>query len=315
MTHAVQPSASRREHLIGTTMVVLAAFGFSSKAILIKLAYAYQPGLEPITLMTLRMSFALPLFLAVAHWNRGRATIKPARRRDRALLLVVGLLGYYLASLLDFYGLQTISAGLERLILFLYPTLVILLSALFTGRRIGAREVAALVLSYVGIAVVFAQQIGTGPPGSDSRAVIIGALLVFGSAFSFALFMMGSGTLIRRFGSVRFTAASMTIASIAVLTHYALRDAADGNLGALTELPPTIYLLALLMALTSTVLPAFLMNAGIQRIGASHAAIVSGGGPVMTLLLAWLVLGEVMTPLQLVGTTLVLAGVWNVSRK
>jgi len=315
MTTAVHPSANHRDHLIGTAMVVLAAFGFSSKAILIKLAYEYQPGLEPITLMALRMSFALPLFLAVAHWNRGRVAIERPRRRDWTLLLVVGLLGYYLASLLDFSGLQHISAGLERLILFLYPTLVVLLSALFLGRRIGAREVAALLLSYAGIAVVFAQQIGTGPPGSDPGAVMVGALLVFGSALSFALFMMGSGTLIRRFGSVRFTAWSMTVASIATLSHYAISHAANGELGMLTELPPAIYLLALLMALTSTVLPAFLMNAGIQRIGASHAAIVSGGGPVMTLMLAWLVLGEVMTPLQLAGTALVLAGVWTVGRK
>lgn len=315
MTTAVSSSANRHNQLIGTTLVVLAAFGFSSKAILIKLAYAYQPGLEPITLMALRMSFALPLFLAVAHWNRGRAAIEPAQRRDWALLLVIGLLGYYLASLLDFAGLQYISAGLERLILFLYPTLVILLSALFLGRRIGGREVAALLLSYAGIAVVFGQSIGTGPPGANQNAIIVGGLLVFGSALSFAVFMMGSGSLIRRFGSVRFTAWSMTIASVATLSHYGIKHAMDGDLARLAELPPAIYLLALLMALVSTVLPAFLMNAGIQRIGPGHASIVSGGGPVMTLMLAWLVLGEVMTPLQLAGTALVLAGVWTVGRK
>lgn len=315
MTTVVHPHANHRDHLIGTTMVVLAAFGFSSKAILIKLAYQYQPGLEPITLMALRMSFALPLFLAVAHWNRSRATIEAPRRRDWGLLLVVGLLGYYLASLLDFSGLQYINAGLERLILFLYPTLVVLLSALFLGRRIGGREVLALLLSYAGIVVVFAQAVGTGPPGADQRAIILGALLVFGSALSFALFMMGSGALIRRFGSVRFTAWSMTVASIATLSHYAISHAANGDLDTLPELPPAIYLLALLMALTSTVLPAFLMNAGIRRIGASHAAIVSGGGPMMTLILAWIVLGEVMTPLQLTGTALVLAGVWTVGKK
>lgn len=295
--------------IIGTGMVVLAAFGFSSKAILVKLAYDYQPGLDPITLMALRMSFALPLFLAVAHWNRGQRPPETPLRRDWLSLLVIGLLGYYLASLLDFSGLQYISAGLERLILFLYPTLVVLLSALFLGRRIGRAEMLALLLSYAGIAVVFGQQLGTGPPGTGDQ-VVLGALLVLGSAFSFALFMMGSGILIRRLGSVRFTAWSMTVASAATLTHYALQQH-----GQLLNQPNSIYLLALLMALTSTVLPAFLMSAGIRRIGAGRAAIVSGGGPVMTLMLAWLVLGEVMTPLQLVGTALVMAGVWIVGRR
>jgi drug/metabolite transporter (DMT)-like permease len=138
-------------------------------------------------------------------------------------------------------------------------------------------------------------------------------LLVFASALSFALFMMGSGALIRRFGPVHFTAWSMTVASIATLLHYAISQA--GSLGKLAALPASIYLLALMMAVTSTVLPALLMNAGIQRIGASRAAIVSGGGPMMTLLLAWIVLGELMTALQLAGTGLVLAGVWTVGRK
>ena len=315
MTSTPLPDTSHRNHLIGTAMVVLAAFGFSAKAILIKLAYQYQPDLDPITLMALRMCFALPLFLMVAHWKRGHIAETQTRQRDWALLLVIGVLGYYLASLLDFSGLQYISAGLERLILFLYPTLVVLLSTLFLGRRIGAYEVAALLLSYAGIAVVFAQQVGTASTGSDQHTLLLGALLVFGSALSFALFMMGSGELIRRFGSVRFTAWSMIVATSATLLHYAISHAAKGELDRLANLPPSIYLLALLMALTSTVLPAFLMNAGIQRIGASHAAIVSGGGPVMTLMLAWLVLGEVMSPLQLAGTALVLIGVWTVGRK
>jgi len=271
---------------------------------------------DPITLMALRMSFALPLFLAVAHWNQPHPTAAAPQRRDWALLLVVGLLGYYLASLLDFSGLQYISAGLERLILFLYPTLVILLSALLLRRRIAAREVAALLFSYTGIAVVFAQQLGSGPPGSNADTIAYGALLVFGSALSFAFFMLGSGALIRRFGSVRFTAWSMTVASIATLLHFGISQGGAGAaVGQLLHQSRTIYLLTLLMALSSTVLPAFLMSAGIRRIGAGRAAIVSGGGPVMTLLLAWMVLGEVMTPTQLGGTALVLIGVWTVGRR
>jgi drug/metabolite transporter (DMT)-like permease len=305
----------QRNHLIGMSMVLLAAFGFSAKAILVKIGYQWQPGLDPIVLMALRMGFSLPLFLLVAHWNNGRGSATKPRRRDWLSLLVVGLLGYYLASLLDFTGLQYISAGLERLILFVYPTLVVLLSALFLGRAIGRRELIALLLSYAGIAIVYGQQLGTGPPGGEG-ATAWGALLVFASALSFALFIMGSGELIRRFGSVRFTTGSMSVAAVAVLLHYGMSYAGTpAGIGYLLDLPAGIYGLALLMAVASTVLPAFLMSAGIHRIGAGRAAIVGGGGPVMTLVLAWIVLGEVMTPLQLFGTGLVLAGVWNVGRR
>lgn len=300
-THAL-PDA--RNALIGASLVTLAAFGFSSKAILIKLSYGYQPDLAPITLMALRMSFALPLFLLVAGWSARAAPAPAASPLEWLSLVGVGLLGYYLASFLDFSGLRHISAGLERLILFLYPTLVVLLSALFLRHRIGRREWVALALSYAGIGVVYARQAG------DSELVGTGALLVFGSAFSFALFMMGSGILIRRMGSVRFTAGSMTVASIATLLHFAATHDGDA-----LRLPVEIYGLALLMALTSTVLPAFLMSAGIQRIGAGRASIVSGAGPAMTLVLAWIVLGETMTVLQLAGTALILAGVWTISRR
>ena len=304
-----------RNYLIGMSMVVLAAFGFSAKAILVKIGYQWQPGLDPIVLMALRMGFSLPLFLLVARWNNGRGPAIGPRRRDWLSLLVLGLLGYYLASLLDFSGLQYISAGLERLILFVYPTLVVLLSALFLGRAIGRRELIALVLSYAGIAIVYGQQLGTGPPGG-AGVTAWGALLVFASALSFALFIMGSGELIRRFGSVRFTTGSMSVAAIAVLLHYGVSYAnTPAGIGYALGLPGRIYALALLMAVASTVLPAFLMSAGIHRIGAGRAAIVGGGGPVMTLVLAWIVLGEVMTPLQLFGTGLVLAGVWSVGRR
>lgn len=289
----------------GAALVGLAALGFSAKGILIKLAYGSDPGLAPITLMTLRMGFALPLFLLVAAWTlrSAQACAQPPGPADWWLLIGVGLLGYYLASFLDFAGLQHISASLERLILFLYPTLVVILSALLHRRRISAREAGALGLSYAGIAVVFL------PRATGGSAETTGALLVFASALSFALFMMGSGILVRRLGSVRFTAWSMTVAGVATLLHFSLTH----ELAAL-RLPAEVYGLALLMAIASTVVPAFLMAAGIRRLGASHASIVSAAGPAITLLLAWSILGETLSPLQWAGTVLILTGVWHIGR-
>ena len=303
------PRPDSRHALLGAGLVLIAAFGFSSKAILIKLAYAWDPGLQPIALMALRMGFALPAFLLVALWHHRKADPVTMSGRDRLGLVVVAMLGYYLASFLDFSGLQYISAGLERLILFLYPTLVLLLSALFLGRPICRREGFALATGYVGVVLVYGSQMATGPPGSQATTTL-GAALVFGSALSFALFMMGSGLLIKRLGSVRFTAWSMSLASLATLLHFGLTE----ELSAL-QTPASVYALALLMAVASTVLPAFLMNAGIQRIGAGRASIISSGGPVMTLVLAWLVLSEALAPVQLAGTALVLVGVWVVGRK
>lgn len=194
-----------RQAFIGSAFIVLAAIGFSSKSILIKLAYADSAQIDAITLMTLRMMLALPFFLAVALWSRVPETSK-RHRTDWVALILLGVMGYYLASLLDFTGLQYISAGLERLILFLYPTIVVLLTALLYRKPINRYQGLALLLSYLGILLVFAsnQEI-------ESPDILLGAMLVFVSAVVFALFMTGSGHFIARFGARRFTAYSMSI--------------------------------------------------------------------------------------------------------
>ncbi len=291
-------SAHSRQALAGTVLIVLAAIGFSSKPILIKLAYADSEQVDAITLMTLRMMLALPFFLAVA-W-RSRETVASQRRTsDWLALALLGVTGYYLASLLDLTGLKYISAGLERLILFLYPTIVILLSAVIYRKPVSRAQRWALLLSYAGVLLVF-----SNVPNALAPNIIRGTVLVFASAVVFALFMTGSGHFIARFGSRRFTAYTMSIACVATMAHFAASEPLAQLL-----VSRNVFGLALMLAVFSTVAPAFLMNAGIHRIGAGQASIISTVGPVATLAMAYLLLGETLGPTQVIGSTMVLCGV------
>jgi drug/metabolite transporter (DMT)-like permease len=304
-------SVEQRNLVIGYGLVLLGALGFSAKAIIIKLAYNANAGVDAITLMALRMLFALPFFLLVALWHNKKSSALPLNKRQWGLVIVLGLMGYYIASYLDFIGLQYISAGLERVIIFLYPTFVVLFSALVYRRRITARVGIALGLSYIGTMLVFVEHLSVASSG-----LLLGSGLVLGSAIIFSWFVMGSGVMTQRIGSARFTAYTMTVACVATLVHFTFRHGAA--LTQLSSLPYTewerIYSLALIMAVFSTVLPAFFMNAGIRRIGAGSASIISTTGPIVTLILAYMLLGEAITPVQLVGTFFVLAGVYVVSR-
>jgi drug/metabolite transporter (DMT)-like permease len=304
-------SVEQRNLVIGYGLVLLGALGFSAKAIIIKLAYAANGEVDAITLMALRMLFALPFFLLVAVWLNKKSPELPLDKKQWGVVIVLGLMGYYIASYLDFIGLQYISAGLERVIVFLYPTFVVLFSALVYRRRITARVGIALGLSYIGTMLVFIEHLSV-----VSSGLLLGSGLVLGSAIIFSWFVMGSGVMTQRIGSARFTAYTMTVASVATLVHFAFQHGV-----ALTRLPSfqyvgweRVYSLALIMAIFSTVLPAFFMNAGIRRIGAGSASIISTTGPIATLVLAYMLLGEAITLIQLVGTFFVLAGVYVVSR-
>jgi drug/metabolite transporter (DMT)-like permease len=301
----------QRNLVIGYSLVLLGALGFSAKAILIKLAYAANVEIDAITLMALRMLFALPFFLLVAVWRNKQSPALPLDKKQWGLVIVLGLMGYYIASYLDFLGLQFISAGLERVIIFLYPTFVVLFSAIVYKRRITTRVSIALGLSYTGTMLVFIEHMAI-----TSSGLLLGSGLVLSSAIIFSWFVMGSGVMTQRIGSARFTAYTMTVASVATLLHFAFLHRA-----ALTQLPTLpydgwerVYSLAIIMAVFSTVLPAFFMNAGIRRIGAGSASIISTTGPIATLVLAYILLGEAITPIQLTGTFFVLAGVYVVSR-
>ena len=305
--------ASVEQHnlVIGYGLALLGALGFSAKAIIIKLAYAANVEVDAITLMALRMLFALPFFLLVAVWHNKKTAALPLNKKQWTVVIVLGLMGYYIASYLDFIGLQYISAGLERVIIFLYPTFVVLFSSIVYRRRITARVGIALGLSYTGTILVFIEYLSIASSG-----LLLGSGLVLGSAIIFSWFVMGSGVMTQHIGSARFTAYTMTVASVATLVHFAFRHSAE--LTRLSSLPyaawDRVYSLALIMAVFSTVLPAFFMNAGIRRIGAGSASIISTTGPVATLVLAYMLLGEAITPIQLAGTFFVLAGVYVVSR-
>ena len=301
----------QRNRVIGYSLVLLGALGFSAKAILIKLAYTANVDVDAITLMALRMLFALPFFLLVAAWRNKQTPAQPLDKKQWAAFIVLGLMGYYIASYLDFIGLQYISAGLERVIIFLYPTFVVLFSAVVYRRRITARVGIALGLSYIGTMLVFIEHLTTASSG-----LLLGSALVLSSAVIFSWFVMGSGVMTQRIGSARFTAYTMTVASVATLAHFGFRHGVT-----LTHSPTLPYAgwervlsLAFIMAIFSTVLPAFFMNAGIRRIGAGSASIISTTGPIATLVLAYLLLGEAITSIQLAGTFFVLAGVYVVSR-
>jgi drug/metabolite transporter (DMT)-like permease len=298
------PGSARRRALWGPLLVVIAATGFSFKAIFIKILYAEFP-VDPETLLALRMLFALPFFLLMTALSHDSA--RKMERRDWVMLVAMGFIGYYLSSYLDFMGLQYISAGLERLILFLQPTMVVLLSAVFFKTAIRRHHAVSLGLSYTGIALVFAANLQMAP---DPHAILMGGGLVFLSALSYALYMIGSGRVIPRVGAARFTGyASSAACAFAIGQFFAMRGA-----GALAQ-PAKVYWLCIAMALISTAMPIWVMAEGIKRIGASQTAMIGAIGPVLTIFFGWLLLNENITPVQIVGAALVLAGVLLVSLK
>lgn len=290
-----------RDSLFGVIFALFAAVGFSAKAILIKLAYL--DDVDAITLLALRMVFSVPFFVAVAIWvNRRHA--EPLKRQDWIAVLILGLLGYYLSSFLDFLGLQYISAGLERLILFLYPTMTVILSALICQRAIGRKVIAAMVLSYAGILLVFLHDVNM----SQGQGVLLGGALVFASTLSYSAYLVGAGHAIARIGATRFTAYAMVVASVASLLQFGLTH----PLAAL-DLPLRVYELSVAMAIFSTVLPVFLLSYAIKRLGSGNSSLIGSFGPVATIALAYVFLNEAVSMLQIAGSSLVLAGVIVVS--
>lgn len=299
------PRPQPSEHglpLIGILLAVGAALGFSAKAIFVKLAYTYN--VDAVTLLMLRMSFSLPFFVIIAIREELKARI-PMTVRDMIHVTLLGLTGYYLSSLFDFLGLNYISAGLERLVLFIYPTMVVVLSALFLGKPIGKNTYLALIVSYTGVAFAI---------GHDLRVaeehVLLGSALVFAATLTYATFLVDSGEVIPGIGAKRFTAYAMIVSAIAAMIQFFLvRDT-----GALNQ-PPAVYGYALAMALFSTVIPAFLLAAAIHRIGASHTSIIGSLGPVATIAMAAIFLDEPVSLMQVVGAACVIAGISMLGRR
>lgn len=289
---------------LGIAFAVLAAFGFSFKAIFVKLAYAVAP-VDAVTLLALRMSLSLPVFLIA-----GLAALRagpPLGRRDWAWLLALGLLGYYASSMLDFIGLQYISAGLERLILFTYPTVTILLGVLFLGKKLDRRLLPAVLLSYAGIGLAFAHDLEFA---GDVTTVLIGGAFVFGSALTYAMYSAGAEVAVHRLGAARFSTLALLVSTLATQVHFL----ATQPLSALRQ-PWPVYAYGAAMALFSTVLPVFWQSAAIRRIGSARSVLIGTLGPMLTLFFGWWLLGEAISLYQIGGAALVVGGVLLVSRR
>jgi len=280
--------------------VLVSGVAFSTKAVLVKLAYRH--GVDTVSLLALRFGFSAPFFAFGAFGGRLSARFgapSPAMlsRRDVLSIIALGVLGYYAASLCDFVGLRYISAGLERLILFIYPTLVVVIETWLFKTRLGRRQLWALVITYAGIAFAFHGELGNY--GSD---VPRGAAWVFGCALTYALYILGAGRMVPKLGSQRFTSLALLAAAAATVTHATLTGAK------IMGLPAAVYGISLVMALVATVLPAFLLARGIALIGSGPAAIISTIGPVSTILLAYFFLQEPLSGTELIGTALVIFG-------
>ncbi|MBM3387526.1 MAG: DMT family transporter [Betaproteobacteria bacterium] len=280
----------------GLLMAALASVAFSAKAIIVKLAYRH--GVDAVTLLMYRMLFALPLFLAMAWWSgRGQPRLN---RRDLLGIAGLGVSGYYLASFLDFWGLEFISASLERLILYLHPTLVVVLGCLLYGKKIKRHQGVGMAVSYAGVLLVFGHEVTL-----DGPHAMLGALLVLASAISYALYLSTSDTMVQRLGSLRLAGWATSLACLLCIGQFLLsRPLSDA------QVPEPVIWLSLLNASACTVVPVLLVMMAIQRIGSGLTAQMSMIGPMATLIMGVLILGEPLNLWVVGGTALVLLGVF-----
>ena len=268
---------------------------------MVKMAYLY--GVSPVSLLLLRMLFALPFYILVAFTKRPES--KPATR-DIGWVIFLGLIGYYLASFFDFLGLQYVKAGLERLILFVYPTLVLLISRVFLKVRISGKQLMGVLITYFGILVIFSAELQI----NADEGLVLGVVLILLSALTYAGYIVGSGWIIPTFGARVFTSYAMIVSCVAFIGHYLLA----GDYEVLNQ-PAEVYWIGLAMAVFATVIPSYLISYAIQRIGANNFAILGSLGPISTVLLAYLFLDEVLTPVQLAGGLVIILGIVLAEKK
>jgi drug/metabolite transporter (DMT)-like permease len=285
----------------GVLLAIAGSIAFSGKAIIVKLAYRY--GVDAVTLLMYRMLIALPFFLAMAWWaGRGR----PALTRNQWMhVAFLGFSGYYLASFLDFMGLQYITASLERLILYLNPTIVLLLGWLLWGKKISRSQILAFALSYAGVLLVFGHEVKL-----DGANVGLGTALVFASALSYALYLSYSGQLVQELGSLRLAGLATSVACVLCIVQFAVMKPL-----AAMHVPVPVLWLSVLNATACTVAPVLMVMMAIERLGSAKTAQIGMVGPMSTILMGVWLLGEPMNLWIVAGTILVLGGVYLVSRK
>ncbi len=270
---------------------------FSSKAVLVKVAYTYQ--IDALSLLTLRLLFALPVYIGVLVATTPVQKFHKFSGIDYLKVTGLGFIGYYLASYLDFLGLKYISASLERLILFIYPTLVLLISAVFFKKKPSIEQKIAVLITYFGVMLAFFKN-----ENANMARVGLGSILIFGSALVYAIYLVGSGNLLPRFGTKLFTCLAMTVSTLSSVVHFLIA----GNVS-LWNYPKEVYLLALVMSVVCTVIPSFLLAEAIKLTGASNVAVIGSFGPISTIILAAVFLGEKITVFQMLGTVIVISGI------
>jgi drug/metabolite transporter (DMT)-like permease len=291
---------SRNTQLTGLVMAIIGSIAFSGKAIIVKLAYRY--GVDAVTLIMYRMLFALPMFLLMAWWaSKGKA---PLSRNDWLGVAGLGFCGYYLASYLDFLGLQYISASLERLILYLNPTLVMILGALLFKKKITRTQAVAMALSYGGVMLVFGHEVSF-----DGKNVLLGASLVFASAMSYAIYLLYSGEMVKRLGALRLVGLATSVACLLCLAQFVAINPMSAAI-----VSQEVIWLSILNATLCTAVPVVLIMMAIERIGAGLAAQTGMVGPMSTIAMGVIFLGEKLNAWIISGTALVLLGVFLVSR-
>ena len=294
------PAPAPNSNTIGYALAAAGALLFSTKAIAIKLAYAESVDAE--TLLALRMLLALPFYAVIGAYSlRDRIVTGRGLPGGRlvAMTIVAGLLGYWVSSYLDFLSLEYISAQVERLILFTYPLFVVIFGALFFGHKVSGRALIAIGISYVGLTVIFGHSAMAG--GQDG---LIGGLLVLAAAIIFAFYQLFAKNLIAVIGPRLFTCIAMGGAAVGAIGQFFVTHSA-GEL----MVSQHVWLISIYLAIGATVLPSFFNNAALHRISAQANATIGNLSPVATIILAWLILGEVLSPLAWFGTVLVLAGV------
>lgn len=291
-----------RRYIYGLLMAGLGSILFSGKAILVKLAFGYGANAE--TLIALRMLMALPLFWGIYWWQAYRQVMSPLTFKDQIKIFSLGFMGYFLSSYLDFLGLQYISVGLERIVLYLTPTIVLLISYFVLNKSISRLQWYALAVGYLGVIVVFIQD-----ASSTGSMALLGMVLVFASACSYAIYMIGSGEMVRRVGSVRLVVYASSASALMSVIQILIYDPA-----AVFVQVPQIYWLSLLNASLCTVIPMLLIMIAINRIGSPLVAQAGILGPVSTLFMGWIVLSEPITWIQMGGMSLVMGAMWLLVR-
>jgi drug/metabolite transporter (DMT)-like permease len=289
---------------IAIVVSVIGAVCFSTKAIFVKLAYR-EGAVDPIVLLAWRMILSLPFFVGAAYFTSQKKSNVKFTDRQWAYVVMIGCLGYYVSSYLDFIGLQFVSAGMERLILFTYPTFVLLISAFWFKQRVSTRQIVAVLLTYAGLLFAFLSEASIN---FSTPNFYFGSACILLCALTYGTYIAASGRLIPTIGSVKFNSYAMSAACAGVLLHYAFT-----NTTSLFALPPTVYTYAVLMAIVSTVIPTYLVAISLNRLGANNTAIISSIGPISTILQAYYFLNEKVTILQWIGTIIIVVGILMIS--